>query len=129
MMQASSDRDTCPICGRPLSKVSGSQSRLCRSCVMKNIMGDEEVESESAEVDDYDIKKEIGRGGSGTVYLATDKKMGRQVAIKRLQTSCRPLSRGRSSPAPSSSEFRRTRSSSRRSRPAACPHATSWRPR
>ena len=32
----------------------------------------------------YTIDKEIGRGGQGSVYLATDKRTQRQVAIKKI---------------------------------------------
>lgn len=32
----------------------------------------------------YRLEKQIGRGGSGTVHLATDEVLGRQVAIKRI---------------------------------------------
>src|SRR5918999_3060640 len=34
--------------------------------------------------DRYTIDREVGRGGMATVYLATDGKVGRQVAIKVL---------------------------------------------
>ena len=32
----------------------------------------------------YEIKREIGRGGMGVVYLAHDARLDRQVAIKAL---------------------------------------------
>ena len=35
----------------------------------------------------YDIVKELARGGMGTVYLAADTELTRQVAIKVLNTS------------------------------------------
>ncbi|MBC7474255.1 MAG: serine/threonine protein kinase [Candidatus Sericytochromatia bacterium] len=35
--------------------------------------------------ENYNILKELGRGGMGTVFLATDKRLDRQVAIKILQ--------------------------------------------
>jgi serine/threonine protein kinase len=35
--------------------------------------------------DNYHIIKELGRGGMGAVYLATDKRLDRKVAIKMLQ--------------------------------------------
>src|SRR5690606_1697504 len=35
----------------------------------------------------YELIKELGRGGMGTVFMARDVKLGRRVAIKFLQTS------------------------------------------
>jgi serine/threonine protein kinase len=38
-------------------------------------------------INQYEVIKEIGAGGMGTVYLARDTKLGRRVAIKFLQTN------------------------------------------
>ncbi|MFN4150373.1 MAG: protein kinase domain-containing protein, partial [Candidatus Sericytochromatia bacterium] len=36
-------------------------------------------------LDNYEILKELGRGGMGAVFLANDRRLKRQVAIKVLQ--------------------------------------------
>ena len=56
---------------------------------MVNLFDDPDIPAGSEEVDDYDIKKEIGRGGDGTVYLGYDRKVGREVAIKLINSDRR----------------------------------------
>jgi len=40
----------------------------------------------------YTVARELGRGGMATVYLATDVKLGRRVAIKVLPPTTAPIS-------------------------------------
>ena len=51
---------------------------------MAQLLVDPDTLEGSSDADDYDIIEEIGRGGDGTVYLATDLKVNRQVALKLL---------------------------------------------
>ena len=40
--------------------------------------------NKKSSLDDFEITKELGEGAFGLVYLATDKRSGREVAIKQI---------------------------------------------
>ena len=48
------------------------------------IVAEEQIFSAGQKVGEYVVSREIGRGGMGRVYLATDTRLGRQVALKVL---------------------------------------------
>jgi len=66
----------CPECGEPVSRVEPPTTELRKT--------EDRFESAINSTGRYKVRKLIGRGGMGLVYLAYDKELGIEVAIKTL---------------------------------------------
>ena len=82
----SNSPSTCAVCGTPRSLAA--EEGLCPGCLLSGILSRGEMADEEpsgpAEMTcgDYVLERELGRGGTGVVYLARQAGMDRPLALK-----------------------------------------------
>ena len=79
----------CPNCDAPLRPSKHGGSSICRRCILQTVDPITPAEKKSA-AQDYEMIREIGRGSVGTIYLAKEKRTGREVALKLFNATLNP---------------------------------------
>lgn len=79
-------RTLCKTCQNPIPDGGDDEFPICPTCIVNSVFMDEEDDSVADDENRYDIKREVGRGGDGTVYLGYDKSMGREIALKLMKS-------------------------------------------